>query len=69
VAEPENHLTYRGYDLEEKTLMVGWQIATTRNGAFIRNSNIAPQLSEALREARAYVDDLIKAAEAAGFPP
>ena len=59
----ENVLTYRGYELEEKTLMVGWQVTTTKNGAFVRNSNMASELSTALREARAYVDDLIKTAE------
>ncbi len=62
-------MTYRGYDLEEKTLLVGWQITTTKNGAFVRNSKVAPQLSTVQQEARAYVDELIKAAEAAAPPP
>jgi hypothetical protein len=53
-------LNYRGYDLEEKTLMVGWQVTTTKDGAFVRNSDVKRQLSTALEEARAYVDELIK---------
>ena len=59
-------MIYRGYDLEEKTLMVGWQITTTKDGIFVRNSKVTSQLESALQEARTYVDDLIKVAEKPG---
>ena len=59
-------MIYRGYDLEEKTLMVGWQITTTKDGIFVRNSKVTSQLDSALQEARTYVDGLIKVAEKPG---
>jgi hypothetical protein len=52
-------LTYRGYELEQKPLMVGWQITITKNGSFIRNSSIVKELSIAMDEAHAYIDDRI----------
>jgi len=39
--------------------MVGWQITITKNGSFIRNSSIVKELSIAMDEARAYIDDQI----------
>jgi len=61
-------MIYRGYELEEKTLMVGWQIAITKEGRFVRNGTVSSQLNTALDEAHAYVDGLI-AREAAADPP
>lgn len=61
--ELETGVEYRGYDFEEKTLMVGWQITIRKNDAFVRNSNVASQQSVALSDARAYVDELIASAD------
>ena len=33
-------MSYRGYDLEQKTLMVGWQITITKDGNFVHNGNV-----------------------------
>jgi len=57
-------LIYRGYELEQKSLMVGWQITITKDGAFIRNSGIVKELSIAVDEAHAYIDDQIAKAAA-----
>jgi hypothetical protein len=52
-------MTYRGYELEQKTLMVGWQITITKDGKFVRNSSVAPQLNAAMDEAQKFVDGVI----------
>jgi hypothetical protein len=54
----ENAMIYRSYDLEQKQLMVGWQVITTKDGAFVRNGSISKSLESALIEARAHVDTL-----------
>ena len=58
---------YRGYELEEKTLMVGWQITITKDGKFVRNGSVVQQLTAALDEARSLVDGIIASADAS--PP
>ncbi len=58
---------YRGYELEEKTLMVGWQITITKDGKFVRNGSVVQQLTAALDEARSLVDGIISSADAS--PP
>jgi hypothetical protein len=52
-------MTYRGYELEQKTLMVGWQITITKDGKFVRNSSVAQQLTAAMDEAQKFVDGVI----------
>jgi ABC-type proline/glycine betaine transport system ATPase subunit len=52
-------MIYRGYDLEEKTLMVGWQITITKDGKFVRNGTVAKQLAAATDEAQKFVDGII----------
>ena len=52
-------MTYRGYDLEPKTLMVGWQIAITRDGKFVRNGTVATNLAAAMNEAEKLVDRVL----------
>jgi hypothetical protein len=49
-------MTYRGYDLEQKTLMVGWQITITKDGKFVRNGTVTTNLVSALNEAERFVD-------------
>ena len=49
-------MSYRGYDLEQKTLMVGWQITITRDGKFVRNSTVTQDLSAAMNEAEKFID-------------
>lgn len=49
-------MTYRGYDLEQKTLMVGWQIAITRDGKFVCNGTVTTNLAAAVNEAEKFVD-------------
>jgi hypothetical protein len=60
----ENGVEYRGYDFEEKTLMVGWQITIRKNDVFVRNSNVSPDRNAVLRDARATVDALMASAPA-----
>jgi hypothetical protein len=52
-------MNYRGYDLEEKTLSVGWQVVIMKDGSFVRNSGVFPNLKSAVAEAHAYIDSLI----------
>lgn len=52
-------MSYRGYDLEQKTLMVGWQITITRDGKFVRNGNVTKVLSAAVEEAEKFVDRVL----------
>jgi hypothetical protein len=58
---------YRGYDLEQKTLMVGWQITITRNDKFVRNGTVTKELIAAMDEAEKFVDRAI--AEVEGTAP
>ncbi len=52
-------MTYRGYDLEQKTLMVGWQIAITKDGKFVRNGTVTKSLVSAMNEAEEFVDRVL----------
>ena len=52
-------MIYRGYDLEQKTLMVGWQITITRDGKFVRNGTVAKSLTTAMDEAEKFVDSVL----------
>jgi hypothetical protein len=61
----ESWMDYRGYDFEEKTLMVGWQITIRKDDVFVRNSKVSPQRSAVLDDARAYVDGVIALADTA----
>jgi hypothetical protein len=51
--------SYRGYDLEQKELLVGWQITITRDGKFVRNSAVATLLSTVDAEAKKFIDDVV----------
>lgn len=51
--------SYRGYDLEQKELLVGWQITITKDGKFVRNSSVAKLLITADAEARKFVDSVL----------
>ena len=61
-------MDYRGYELEQKTLMVGWQITITKDGKFVRNGSVSQKLDTAVDEAHKIVDDLIASAEAPSLP-
>jgi len=52
-------MSYRGYDLEQKTLMVGWQVTITRDGKFVRNGNVTKELNTAMEEAEKFVDRIL----------
>jgi ABC-type proline/glycine betaine transport system ATPase subunit len=52
-------MLYRGYDLEQKTLMIGWQIAITRDGKFVRNGTVTDDMIAAVDEAEKIVDRAI----------
>ena len=52
-------MSYRGYDLEQKTLMVGWQITITRDGKFVRNGIVTRELSAAVDDAEKLVDRIL----------
>ncbi len=50
---------YRGYELEQKALLVGWQIIVLKNGGFVRNGSIMKNPDDARVEAHAYIDGLL----------
>ena len=52
-------MTYRGYDLEGKTLMVGWQITITKGSKFVRDGAVSKRLVTAMDEAQKIVDGII----------
>jgi hypothetical protein len=52
-------MIYRGYDLEQKTLMVGWQITITKDGKFVHNGSVTKTLAAAVDEAEKFVDRAI----------
>jgi predicted ATP-grasp superfamily ATP-dependent carboligase len=56
---------YRGYDLEQKTLIVGWQITITKDDKFVYNGNVTKSLSSAIDEAERFVDRVIAEADIA----
>jgi len=58
-------MSYRGYDLEQKTLMVGWQITITKDGRFVHNGSVTKSLISAVGEAEKYVDRAIAEADIA----
>jgi hypothetical protein len=58
-------MSYRGYDLEQKTLMVGWQITITKDGKFVHNGSVTKSLASAVDEAERYVDGAIVQADIA----
>lgn len=60
-------MSYRGYHLEQKALMVGWQITITRDDKFVRNGTVTKDLSAAMAEAERFVDHAL--AEAATATP
>ena len=59
-------MTYRGYELEQKTLMVGWQITITKDGTFVRNGSVTSKLATAMDDAHEYIDGLLVPAD---LPP
>jgi hypothetical protein len=58
-------MSYRGYDLEQKTLMVGWQITITKDGKFVRNGSVTKNLTAAIEEAEKFVDGILTDVEVA----
>jgi hypothetical protein len=50
---------YRGYQLQQKILLVGWQITLFRDDKFVRNGSIFKEPESAFAEARALVDALL----------
>ena len=58
-------MSYRGYDLEQKTLMVGWQVTITRDGKFVRNGIVTKELSAAMDEAEKFVDRVLAESDSA----
>jgi hypothetical protein len=57
-------MIYRGYELEQKTLMVGWQISITKDDRFVWHGNVASKLDLAMSEAQKFVDDLLDRSDA-----
>ena len=52
-------MLYRGYHLEQKRMMVGWQITISKDDAFVRHSGISSEVEVVLVEARRYIDQLL----------
>ena len=61
-------MSYHGYDLEQKTLMVGWQITITKDGKFVHNGSVTKNLTSAVEEAEKFVDRIIAEAAIAAPP-
>lgn len=57
--------SYRGYDLEQKPLLVGWQITITKDGKFVHNGSVTASLPSAKDEAEKFVDHAIAQADSA----
>jgi hypothetical protein len=60
--DEEKRLFYRGYELEQKPLMVGWQITITKDGSFVRNAGVSQILDTAIDDAHKIIDGLIATA-------
>jgi hypothetical protein len=58
-------MSYRGYDLEQKTLLVGWQITITKDGKFVRNGSVTKSPASAVDEAEKFIDRAITEADTA----
>ena len=58
-------MSYRGYDLEEKTLMVGWQVTITKDGTFVHNGSVTKSLLSAIDDAEKFIDRVIAEADTA----
>jgi hypothetical protein len=56
----QHAMRYRGYELEQKTLIVGCQVIITRNDAFVRNGSILKEMKDAMAEAQTYIDSLME---------
>jgi hypothetical protein len=52
-------MLYRGYHVEKKQLMVGWQVSITKDDAFVRHSSISNDLETVMSESRSYIDRLL----------
>jgi hypothetical protein len=64
----ENSMMYRGYELEQKSLMVGWQVTIRKEDVFVCHGSVCKKLEMALDEAHGFVDGLI-AADTSDSPP
>ena len=58
-------MLYRGYELEQKTLMVGWQVTITKDGKFVQNGSVTSKLDTAMDDAHRYIDSLFVPAKPA----
>lgn len=61
-------MMYRGYELEQKTLMVGWQVTIRKEDVFVCHGSVCSKLNIAMDEAHDFVDGLM-AADASGSLP
>jgi hypothetical protein len=52
-------MLYRGYHLEQKQMMVGWQVTITKDDAFVQHSGVSKELEAVMIEARGYIDQLL----------
>jgi hypothetical protein len=52
-------MLYRGYHLEQKKMMVGWQVTITKDDAFVQHSGVSKELEAVMIEARGYIDQLL----------
>lgn len=58
LADKERDMLYRGYHLEQKRMMVGWQVTVTKDDVFVRHSKVSKDLEAVMKEAHAYIDAL-----------
>ena len=61
-------MMYRGYELEQKSLMVGWQITIRKEDVFVRHGSVCSKLEMALDEAHGFVDGLITGGASGSLP-
>lgn len=52
-------MLYRGYHLEQKQMMVGWQVTITKDDAFVQHSGVSRELETVMIETRGFIDQLL----------
>jgi hypothetical protein len=61
--DTDRHAIYRGYDLELKSMMVGWQVTVVKNDSIVCNTDVTVTREAALVDAHAHIDRLLQHAE------
>jgi hypothetical protein len=67
----QHQTSYRGYDLETKHLLVGWQVTVTKDGCHVIHLGVSNNEGMGGLEAEAYIDAILAQASHGdgGTPP